>query len=305
MKHSVVFWISFHVLILILLLIDLKGFHRKSAKIDKSQALWMTVIWIVLAMGFNLCVYVFLGAEAGLQFFTGYLIEKSLSVDNLFVFLLIFTYFKIASHLQHKILYWGIIGAIVFRIVLILAGVKLIQEFDWVTYLLGAFLVFTGIKLVLDFNKQFRPEQNVLVRVVRKFLPLSTRKGPKTFFVREKGRWMMTSLFLVPLTIETTDIIFALDSIPAVFAVTKDPFIIYTSNIFAILGLRSLYFVLSGYFYKLRFFKYGLAAILVFVGTKMVIAKWYEIPLPLSLGVVGLILALTVGISLILKAKRN
>jgi tellurite resistance protein TerC len=305
MEYPVLFWVGFHLLVFALLLIDLKGFHRKSHELSRKEALVMSAMWILLALGFNLFIYLSLGAEAGLQFLTGYVIEKSLSVDNLFVFLLIFSYFNIAPKVQHRVLYWGILGAIAFRIVLILAGVKLIQEFHWVTYLLGALLIGTGIKFALETEQKIHPERNVLVRLAKMVFPLSSRKGAETFFVRQRGKWMMTSLFVVVLTIESADIIFALDSIPAILAITTDPFIVYTSNIFAILGLRSLYFVLSGYIDKLRFFKYGLAAILVFIGAKMVLAEIYPIPLLLSLGIISAILALTITCSLIYPVRSK
>jgi tellurite resistance protein TerC len=305
MIHPYLFWIGFHILIVCMLILDLKGFHRKSHVIRRKKALLLTLFWVAIALLFNLFVYYAIGKEAALQFFTGFLIEKSLSVDNLFVFLLVFSYFKIPAHFQHKVLFWGIIGAIFFRITLILLGVKFIQEFHWATAVLGLILLATGVKFAFQKEEEMHPEKNILVRVVRKFLPLSVRGGRGQFFVKIRGKWMMTTLFLVHLTIESSDVIFALDSIPAIFAVTTDPFIIYTSNIFAILGLRSLYFVLSGYFHKLRFFKYGLAAILVFIGAKMLLMRFYDMSLFLCLGVVIAILAATTTLSLLYPQRKK
>jgi tellurite resistance protein TerC len=297
LEYPLVFWIGFHVLILSLLAIDLGIFHRRPHVLAKKEALLFSLFWIFLALLFNGFVYIVIGPEAGLQFFTGYLIEKSLSVDNLFVFLLIFTSFKIPPILQHKVLFWGILGAILFRIAMILTGVALIREFHFVIYLLGALILYTGIKFACQKEKP-HPEQSFIVKLAQKFLPLSEQKESRYFFVREQGKWKMTILFLVHLIVESSDIVFALDSIPAIFAVTTDPFIIYTSNIFAILGLRSLYFVLVGYFYRLRYFKYGLAAILAFIGLKMLCSKVISIPLPLSLIVIIALLAITTIVSL-------
>ncbi|MBY0528703.1 MAG: TerC family protein [Rhabdochlamydiaceae bacterium] len=305
MTHPYLFWIGFHILIICMLVLDLRGFHRKSHIVRRREALLLTLFWVAIALLFNVFVYYAISPNAALEFFTGFLIEKSLSIDNLFVFLLVFSYFKIPPYLQHKVLFWGILGAIFFRITLILLGVQFIQEFHWATTLLGVVLLTTGVKFALQKEQQMRPEKNIIVRLVRKVLPLSEKEDTAQFFVKEKGRWKMTTLFLVHLTIESADVIFALDSIPAIFAITNDAFIVYTSNIFAILGLRSLYFVLSGYFNKLRFFKYGLAAILVFIGSKMLLMKFYDMSLFLCLGIVVAILAATTGLSLLYPLKKK
>ncbi|MBI3236827.1 MAG: TerC/Alx family metal homeostasis membrane protein, partial [Chlamydiales bacterium] len=225
---------------------------------NRKRSLFWSSFWVTLALLFNAGVYFFQGEKAAFEFFTGYLIEKSLSIDNLFVFLMIFSHFRIREAQQRRILHWGILGAIVFRMLLIVAGVNLLGKFHGFIYLLGAFLLFTGIKLSLDNRKEPLLEQSIIFRFCKRFIPFSSLSDPTCFFLKEKGKWKATSLFLALLMVEGTDIIFALDSIPAIFAITTDPFIIYTSNIFAILGLRSLYFLLAGFLDKLRYFKYGL-----------------------------------------------
>ncbi|MBS0649860.1 MAG: TerC family protein [Verrucomicrobia bacterium] len=305
MQHPYLFWIGFHLLIFILLFIDMGIFQKKVHAIRVKEALVLSGFWIAVALLFNGLIYYFRGPEAALQFFAGYLVEKSLSVDNLFVFLMIFTYFKVPPMYQHKVLYWGILGALVLRIVLILAGVGLIQKFHWIIYLLGAFLVFSGAKFALQKEQNLLPEQNWLVRLCKRFIPLSERKSLGQFFVVERGKWKMTYLFLVLVMIESTDVVFALDSIPAIFAITTDPFIVYTSNIFAILGLRSLYFALAHSLDKLKYFKFGLSAILVFIGAKMILAEIYPIQLMTALLVIIAILAATTVISLASDKKRK
>ncbi len=298
MHHSYLFWIGFHVLIAVLLWIDLALFRHKKEKDIVKKSLFLSVGWIALALVFNGWIYWLFGKEPALQFLIGYLIEKSLSVDNMFVFLLIFTHFKIPSLEQHRILILGIIGALVLRIVLILVGIVLIKEFSWITYVLGAFLCFTGVRLVLQREKkEWSPDRNALVRIMRKILPFSEKKAEGKFFVKEAGRWKFSLIFMVLILIESSDLVFALDSIPAIFAITKDPFIIYTSNVFAILGLRELYFVLKHFFEKLRYFKFGLSAILIFIGLKMVFEPIFPIPIGISLGVVMLILGVTAALS--------
>lgn len=303
MATSLFFWIGFHVLIAILLIMDLGVFHRKGHTVKFKEALVHSGCWIALALLFNLLIYFFLGAEKALQFFTGFIIEKSLSVDNLFLFLMFFLHFRIPSAYQHKVLYWGIIGALLFRISLILAGVALLAQFHWLFYVFGAFLFFSGIQFAMEKEKK-DPSQSMLLRFFMSVLPVAKRDSHENFFVKEKGKWKVTTLFLALLMIECVDILFALDSIPAVFAITTDPWIVYTSNIFAILGLRSLYFLLAAYLKKLRYFKFGLAAILVFVGTKMLCSGFIAISVSMSLIVILGILALTAVISLI-NGKEN
>ncbi len=280
-------------------------FQRKAHVIKVKEACLLSGFWIALALLFNGLIYFSHGPEAALQFFTGYLVEKSLSVDNLFVFLIIFTSFKVPALFQHKVLYWGILGALVLRISLILVGVALIQEFHWIILVLGAFLLFTGVKFALQREKELLPDQNWLVKLCKRFIPMSERKAQGQFFVYERGKWKMTSLFIVLVMIESTDLVFALDSIPAIFAISTDPFIVYTSNIFAILGLRSLYFALAHALEKLKYFKFGLSAILVFIGSKMLLVELYPIPLMLSLIVILAILVATTVISLAATRKMK
>jgi tellurite resistance protein TerC len=266
------------------------------------------VVWIGLAMLFNAGIYFFwdvmapqstyTNSEASLAFFTGYLIEKSLSVDNIFVFVLIFTYFAVPVAYQHRVLFWGIIGALLMRGTLIAVGATLLKEFHWIIYVFGAFLIFTGIKMALHRNEEVHPENNPLIKLLRRIMPVTENYEGDKFFLRRAGALMATPLFLVLLMVESTDLIFAVDSIPAIFAVTKDPFIVYTSNVFAILGLRSLYFLLANVMDKFQYLKIGLAFVLTFVGIKMVLVDIYKIPVGISLGVIASILAISVLASL-------
>ncbi len=292
------FWIGFHILIALLLIADLGIFHRKAHVIKFKEACLLSVFWIALALSFNLLIYILFGSEQALQFFTGYLIEKSLSVDNLFLFLLLFHYFRIERIYQHKILYWGIIGALIFRISLILLGVALIERFHWVFYLFGAFLLFSGVKFAIQTEKQ-DPSKSLLLKFFKKIFPVAKKDSHQHFFVKEKEGWKVTTLFLALLMIESIDITFALDSIPAIFAITTNPFIVYTSNVFAILGLRSLYFLLASSLEKLRYFKFGLAAILIFIGLKMVLSGIIAISVMTSLLVILAILTVTTAASLL------
>jgi len=304
--NSALFWIGFHLLIILLLVIDLGIFQGKTKELRFKQACLHSVFWIVLALFFNFLIYYVLGAESALQFLTGYLIEKSLSVDNLFLFLFLFMHFHISEHNQHKVLYWGIIGALILRISLILTGVALVDRFHWLYYSLGAFLIVTGFHFALQSQQRKKdPTLSLSFRFFKKVLPIEENEGTGKFFVKKRGHWKVTTLFVVLLLIETTDIIFALDSIPAIFAITTDPFIVYTSNVFAILGLRSHYFVLAGSLSKLYYYKFGLAAILIFVGGKMVLANAIEISVLISLFVIIAILALTIVCSLMrIRMKR-
>jgi tellurite resistance protein TerC len=266
------------------------------------------VVWISLAMLFNAGIYFFwdvisptstyTNSEASLAFFTGYLIEKSLSVDNIFVFILIFTFFAVPAAYQHHVLFWGIIGALLMRGALIAVGATLLKEFHWVIYIFGGFLIFTGIKMALHRNEEVHLENNPLVKLLRRIMPVSENYEGDKFFIRRAGTLMATPLFLVLLVVESTDLIFAVDSIPAIFAVTNDPFIVYTSNVFAILGLRSLYFLLANVMDKFQYLKLGLSVVLTFVGTKMVMVDIYKIPVGLSLGIIASILTVSVIASL-------
>ena len=299
-------YIIFTVFILALLLADLGIFQRKPRDIKIKEALGLSAVWISLAIIFNVGLYLWHGKEASLQFFTGYLIELSLSVDNLFVFLLIFMYFKVPTQYQHKVLFWGIIGAQVMRGLLIGLGVTLIMKFHWILYLFGIFLVFTGAKMAFqDEAAEVRPERNILVRVFKKFVPVTSGYHGSRFFLNLDGRRYATLLFIVVLVVETTDLLFALDSIPAIFAITTDPFIVYTSNIFAILGLRSLYFALAGLMNLFHYLRIGLAIVLSFVGLKMLLAGVYPIPIMITLVIVGGVILMSVVASLIWPKKEK
>lgn len=301
-------WVGFNLFVLGMLAIDLGIFHRTSHAVSVKEASIWTGVWVSLALAFNVGIYFYWSAlvpgssysnsEAALAFFTGYLIEKSLSVDNVFVFALIFSYFAVPAVYQHRVLFWGILGALVMRAAMILAGAALIKEYHWIIYIFGIFLIFTGIKMALDKGEKLDPESNPVVKLVRKLIPVTQDYQGDRFFVRHAGKLMATPLFLVLVMIETSDLVFAVDSIPAIFAVTQDPFIVYTSNVFAILGLRSLYFVLAGVMDKFHYLKLGLAVILTFVGGKMVLVDIYKIPIPVSLGVIIGVLAIAVVASL-------
>jgi tellurite resistance protein TerC len=273
MSKEMYLWIAFAVIVPVALALDLFIFQRKAHKVKVKEALLWSSIWIGLALLFGLAVYFVLGSEKALNFFTGYLVEESLSVDNLFVFLLIFTYFLVPEQYQHRVLFWGIIGAVIMRGVFILAGIALLQNLEWIIYIFGAFLVYTGIKIGTQKEQELKPEGNPVLRLFRKFVPLTRHYHGQKFVVKSRGRRLATPLLMVLLVIETTDIIFAVDSVPAVLAISTNTFIVYTSNIFAILGLRSLYFALSGVIQRLRYLNYGLAVILVFLGVKMVISS--------------------------------
>jgi tellurite resistance protein TerC len=284
-------WLIFAGLVAGMLALDLGVFHRDAHAVSRREALAWSAAWIGLALAFNAGVVFFRGGEAGVEWVTGYLIEKSLSVDNVFVFLLIFSAFAVPPAYQHRVLFWGILGAVLMRAVLIAAAGFLIHSLHFVIYLFGAFLIFTGIKFLRDQEHAPDLEKNRFVRLARRLFPVTARYEGQKFFLRREGVLYATPLFLVLVLVESTDLVFAVDSIPAIYAVTSDPFIVFTSNIFAILGLRALYFVLAGYLGGLRFLKPALAAILVFVGTKMLIVDLYKVPSLASLGVIVGILA--------------
>lgn len=298
MTNSLFLWIGFNVFVLAMLALDLGVFHRKAHVIRIKEALAWSVSWIALALLFNVGVYYLRGPQTGLEFLTGYLLEKSLSVDNIFVFLLIFSYFKVPALYQHKVLFWGILGALIMRAIFIAAGVTLIQQFHWIIYVFGAFLVFTGIKMAMQKDKEIHPEKNPVLKLFRRIMPVTQEYEESKFFVRRAGRVLATPLFVVLLVVETTDVVFAVDSIPAILAITHDPFIVYTSNVFAILGLRALYFALAGIMQLFHYLHYGLSAILVFVGVKMLIADIYKIPIGIALAVIAGILLFSVIASL-------
>ena len=299
MQYPVLFWTGFHVLILGLLCIDLFVFHKKNRVISFKKACLLSGFWIAIALLFNYFLYLYFGSSTALQFLTGYVIEKSLSVDNLFLFLVIFSQFQVPSLYQYKILFWGILGVLFFRITLILLGITLITLFHWMFYLFGVLLLFSGFKLFFQKKNGKEITKSRIFSWLKSHLPTTASYRGDRFFLMEKGKWKVTPLFLVLLMIESTDIVLALDSIPAVFAVTTDPFIVYTSNILAILGLRSLYFVLASSMDKLRYLKSGLALILVFIGGKMLFSDLISFSTLESLAVIGSILTVTIVISLV------
>lgn len=292
-------WIGFILFVFLMLALDLGVFNRKAHVIKIKEALLLSIFWISLAIIFNIGVYFLFGPQKALDFLTGYVIEKALSVDNLFVFLMIFSYFHVPSIYQHKILFWGILGALVMRAIFIAAGITLIEEFHAIIYIFGAFLIITGIKMAFQGDKKIEPEKNPLLRYFRKVMPVTESYEEDKFFVRRAGKYFATPLFIVLLVVESTDVLFAVDSIPAVLAITTDAFIVFTSNVFAILGLRALYFALAGVMPMFYYLNYGLSAILTFVGTKMLISDYYKVPTMVSLGVVAGILIAAVIFSVI------
>ena len=296
-------WVGFNVFVMAMLAVDLFVFHRHAHEVRLREAAAWSLVWVALALVFGAGMYWRMGPQAGLEFFTGYLIEKALSVDNIFVFVLIFSYFRVPSRYQHRVLFWGILGALVMRGAMIAAGAYLIEQFHWIIYVFGAFLVFTGIRMATQTEHDIEPEANPVIRLVKRLIPVTNVYHGQSFFVREeiggRMRRVATPLFVVLVLVETTDLIFAVDSIPAIFAITRDPFIVYTSNIFAILGLRALYFLLAGIIHKFHFLKLGLSAVLVFVGAKMLLVDFYKIPVGASLGVIALVLGASVAASLL------
>lgn len=307
MENSILFWVVFNAVIFSMLALDLGVINRRAHKIALKEALIWSGIWIALAMSFNIFVLVEFGKTKALEFLTGYVIEYSLSIDNIFVFILIFSYFSVKPQYQHKILFWGILGALIMRGIFIFAGVALINRFHWIVIIFGAFLIFSGFKMLFQKDEiSVEPEKNALVRLFRKFLPVTETLHGNSLFVRQNNRLVATPLFLVLLVVESTDLIFAVDSIPAILAISKDTFIVYTSNIFAILGLRSLYFAVSGIMGLFRFLKVGLAIVLSFVGFKMLASFLHiEIPIILSLGIIISILLVSIMASVIIKKKES
>lgn len=298
-------WIVFNAFVLLMLFLDLFVFNRKEHVIKVKEALLWTGFWILISAIFAVIVYYYLGPNYALEYATGYLIEKSLSVDNLFVILMLFTYFRTPHAFQHKVLFWGILGAIFFRIVFIFLGVSLIERFSFMVYILGGFLIFTGIKMIFEKDKEIIPEKNPALRLFNKIMPVTKVYEGSKFFVRKDGVRHATPLFIVLIVIETTDIVFALDSIPAILAISQHPFIVYSSNIFAILGLRSLYFALAGIMKLFHFLHYGLSLILLFVGAKIVLSSVYHLDIRIALGVVAIILTGSVLLSIVFPQKSS
>ncbi|MBK9390647.1 MAG: TerC family protein [Bacteroidetes bacterium] len=304
MGINIYFWIGFHIFIFIMLALDLGVFHKKSHKVPVKEALTWSMVWISLALAFNFLIYLKFGKIKALEFLTGYVIEYSLSVDNIFVFILIFTYFAVKDEYQHRILFWGILGALIMRAIFIFAGVALINRFHWIVLIFGGFLVYSGIHMLFQEDTAVDPDKNAVVKFFKKFLPVSDNYHGDRLFVRQNHRLYATPLFLVLLVIESSDLIFAVDSIPAILAISQDRLIVYTSNIFAILGLRSLYFAVSGIMGFFRFLKVGLAFVLSFVGTKMLLAFFnIEIHIVLSLLIIISILTISIIASLIIKPR--
>ena len=298
MDTPIIFWILFNAFVLIMLALDLGVFHRKSHDVSVKEALTWTFIWVFLAMVFNTIIFYWRGQQQALEFFTGYLVEKALSIDNIFVFIMIFSYFQIPSKYQHKVLFWGILGALIMRVIFIFAGVALIEKFHFTIYLFGALLIYTGYKMFYHNNATIEPDKNPLIRVFKKIMPVTPHLQEDNFFVKLDGKRFATPLFLVLILIETTDLIFAVDSIPAILAITQDQFIVYTSNVFAIMGLRSLYFALAGVVHRFWLLSYGLAVVLVFVGIKMLLIDVYKIPIEWSLVFITTIITGSIVLSL-------
>jgi tellurite resistance protein TerC len=299
------FWVIFNAAVLTLLVLDLFVMNRKSETVSIKQALWWRAFWIGLAVAFNIFIYFWKGKQAAIEFLTGYLIEESLSVDNLFVFMLLFNYFRVPPAHQRKVLFWGIIGALVLRGLFILVGVTLIEHFQYTIYVLGIFLIYTGIKMAISKDDEIDPEKNPLLNFIHKFIRVSKSYDNDKFFTKINGLWHATPLFIVVIVVETTDIVFAADSIPAILAVTNDSFIVYTSNVFALLGLRSLYFALAGIMQLFHYIHYGLSLILVFIGVKLIIQRFYHIDMMYALLIVAGILCFSIVFSILFPKKKE
>ncbi len=308
MTHSIgtpFFWTTFIVVVLLLLVIDLGLLNRKARTVKVREAFIWSLVWVALSVSFGTWVHLHFGVQKGLEFFAGYLIEYALSVDNVFVFILLFSYFRVPPKLHHRVLFWGILGALLMRATFILAGAVLLQMFHWMIYLFGAFLVFTGIKILREGDTKTEPEKNPIVRLFQKVVPMVSNYESDWFIVRRSGRLLATPLALVLVSVETTDLVFATDSIPAIFGVTTDPFIVYTSNVCAILGLRSMYFLLAAVIDRFAYLGTGLGIVLAFIGVKMLVGGFFKIPISFSLTVVAVILAGSIVVSLIWPPDKN
>lgn len=311
MSATQLLWIAFHVVVVAALALDLGVFHRKAHAVNAREAAIWSAVWVTLGLSFGIVIFKYVGAEAGTEYLTAYLIEKALSVDNLFVFVLVFTYFRVAPEHQHRILFWGVLGAIVMRGILILAGIALVNSFQWILYFFGALLVYSGIKMLRADDDGIEPEKNPVLRWARRVLPLTPEPRESALWVREPGedgriRTYATPLFIVLIFVELSDLLFAVDSIPAVFAVTDDGMVAYTSNVFAILGLRSLYFLVAVVVSKLKYLKVGLSVVLVFIGGKMLVRDFFHVDPVISLAIVGgLIFASTVASLFVLKRDED
>ena len=304
MVNDILPWVAFNIVIAMLLAADLFLFHREAHKVSIKEAAGWSVFWIVLSLIFNAGIFLVEGSDHGTQFLTGYVIEKSLSVDNIFVFVMLFSYFSVPSEYQHRVLFLGILGALVMRAIFIAAGVSLLENFHWIIFPFGAFLIFTGLRMLLQKEGEVHPENNPVLRLARRYLPVTDDYMGQRFIVRQAGRLMVTPLLLVLIVVETTDVIFAVDSVPAVLAISRDPFIVYTSNACAILGLRALYFLLAGIVRHFRYLKEGLSLVLIFVGVKMATSEAYEIPTFAALGVVASIIG-AAALASVIALKRE
>ncbi len=298
-------WLIFGAVVFTALFLDLFVFHRNPHKISLKEALLLSAFWIALGLAFGVFVYFDRGYDRAVEYFTGYLLEKALSLDNIFVFILIFSYFKIPEEYRHKVLFWGVLGAIVFRAIFIFAGLELIKHFHWVVYIFGVILIVSAIKLLTTEEKEFHPEQTLVYRIAKRLIPLKPHNGDGRFFIKEGGRLYATPMFLALVLVESSDIMFAIDSVPAILAISKDPFVVYTSNIFAILGLRSLYFAAAGILPLFHYLHYGLSFILGFIGVKMLLSEFYKIPVEVSLLLIGSAIFLSVVASLVVKKKES
>ncbi len=302
---QVIQWIIFNIFVVVLLLLDLYILHRKAHEIKVKEALLLSLFWIVLALIFNIGVYIKMGSVKALEFLTGYLLEKSLSVDNIFVFVMIFTYFNIPPKYQHSVLFLGILGAIVFRLIFIIGGVSLLERFHWIVYIFGILLIIGAIKIIITPKEKGDFSKNAAIRIFKEIMPVTNKLREGKFFIKKMKKIIATRLFICLLVIETTDIVFAIDSVPAILAISRDPFIVYTSNIFAILGLRALYFAIAGIMHLFYYLKYGLCVILVFVGIKIFISNIYKIPIGISLGFLILVLTISIIASLLWGPKSQ
>ena len=305
MSHELILWIGFNVFIILMLALDLGVFQRNPHTIKVKEALIWSAVWVILALIFNLFIYYDMGEQKALEFFTGYLLERSLSVDNIFVFVLLFSYFKVPALYQHKVLFWGVLGALILRAILIGIGSLMVAKFGWIIYIFGGFLLFTGFKMAFQTDKEIEPENNIIIRTFKKLFPVTHEYHDGKFIVKINNKKFATPLLVVLVAVEFADLVFAFDSIPAIFAVTTDPFIIYTSNIFAILGLRTLYFAIASIMHKFHYLKIGLSLILIFIGFKMLIIDLYKIPIVFSLSIIALILVASIVYSLAKPLKKG
>jgi tellurite resistance protein TerC len=294
MSSETLLWVGFGIFVVVMMVLDLGVFHRNAHIVKVREALAWCAVWVSLALIFNVGVYFWQGSTKALEFLTAYLIEEALSVDNLFVFLMIFSYFRVDRLYQHRVLFWGILGAIVMRAIFIGMGVALITKFHWIIYFFGGLLIYTGVRMAFEKERELHPERNPVLKLFRRWMPVTDTYDGGRFFVKRNGRPMATPLFVVLLLVETTDLIFAVDSIPAVLAISHDPLIVYTSNVFAIMGLRSIFFALAGIIQLFQYLQYGLSVILVFVGLKMVVSGFFKIPVTIALGVVAGVLAISI-----------